>query len=264
MRYMDDWERFYLLYHPRLYSFCLSRLRRLLPNNEDYAQTADDIAQETMIIAHRKFEIWDSPERALWQTARRKIYEKCADYTFTTSSGLPVTVRHRNRDVWQDLGQEVTADPAEAVIDKVVLYSALHKLSVEQQQSLVAHKAFSLSAAEASRVLSRPATTVKTQAKRAIELLRDAAVKGALILLPAGGAVGIYKALKHVPLDTVADGAADWLAQPHAYPVLIGLAIKHGFPYLRDRFKRAKNPDHIPDMPDDQRKPGSRRRRSRP
>ncbi|MFF5011604.1 hypothetical protein ACFY3G_53745 [Streptomyces phaeochromogenes] len=89
----------------------------------------------------------------------------------------------------------------------------------------------------------RPATTVKTQAKRAIELLREAAAQGTLVLLPVGVAVGIYEALKRVPLDTVANGAAEWLTQPHAsYPVLIGLAIKHAFPYLRDRFRRARTP----------------------
>ncbi|MFK0114215.1 RNA polymerase sigma factor [Streptomyces sp. NPDC091217] len=261
---MDDWERFYLLYHQKLYSFCLARLRGLLPDNEDYTQAADDIAQETMIIAHRKFEIWDSPERALWQTAQRKVYEKCAGYTIVTGSGFPITVRHSSHNVWEDQAQEVSADPTETMIDKVVLYSALHGLSVEQRQSLIAHKALSLSAAEASRVLSRPATTVKAQAKRAIELLREAAAKGALIILPAGVAVGIYETLKRAPLETVANGATDWLNQPHTYTVLIGLAIKHGVPYLRDRFRQARTPDHMADVADGQREPRSGWRRGRP
>ncbi|MFF4492255.1 hypothetical protein ACFY0F_38305 [Streptomyces sp. NPDC001544] len=88
------------------------------------------------------------------------------------------------------------------------------------------------------------------------------AAKGALILLTAGGAVVVYKALEEVPSDTVADDVDGRLTGPHIYPVLIGPALKHGLPYLRDRyFKRANEPLQVPNTADDHRGPGPRNRR---
>ncbi|MCX5077706.1 hypothetical protein OG321_35095 [Streptomyces sp. NBC_00424] len=241
MRYLDDWERFYLLYQPRVHRFCLALLKGILPDNEDYTQAAKDIAQETMITAHEHFQDWDKPERALWWTARRKIYKKCAAYRFFTKDGFTVTVRYSANSFEDDLAATVTADPTEAVIDRVVLYSALAGLPIGPQESLIAHKAFDLPAAEAARALDRPATTVKSQAKRGLELLREAAAKGAFIILPPAGIYGLFKVLEQIPLDTVANGALDALAQPHVYTVVVGAGMKYGYAYLRDVRDRRNN-----------------------
>lgn len=249
MRHMDDWERFYLLYQPRVHRFCLALLKGILPDNEDYTQAADDIAQETMIIAYAHFQDWDKPERALWRTARRKIYKKCATYRFFTKDGFPVTVRYSANPIEDDLAATVTSDPTEAVIDRVVLYSALAGLPIGPQESLIAHKAFDLPAAEAARALDRPATTVKSQAKRGLELLREAAAKGAFILLPPAGVYGLFKALEQIPLDTVANGALDVLAQPHIYVMAVGAGMKYGYAYLRDVRDRRNN-RRLPSDPD--------------
>ncbi|MER7508178.1 RNA polymerase sigma factor [Streptomyces lavendulae] len=250
MRYMDDWERFYLLYQPRVYRFCLSRLKGILPDNEDHVQAADDIAQETMITAHRRFRVWDKPERALWPTARRHVYARCATYRIVTKDGFPVTVRHTGTPADEDLAVTVTADPAEALIDRVVLHSALAGLPVGQRESLIAHKAFELPAAEAGRMLDRPPTTVKSQAKRGLEVLREAAAKGALFIFPAG-AFGLYKALEQILYDTVVNGALDALTQPQVYTLALGAGLKYGYGYLRDRRatrRRHSGPDRGHDL----------------
>ncbi|OQR62169.1 hypothetical protein B6E66_20775 [Streptomyces maremycinicus] len=258
MRSMDDWERFYLLYQPRLYRFCLTRMRGTRPGL-DHVEAAKDIAQETMIIAHRKFEIWEAPERALWTTARHLIWAACREYTYVTSGGFPVTVRYKDRDVWES-DARVVADPAEAVIDRVVLYNAMQQLPLEQQQALVTHKGLGLSAAEAGRVLARPGSTVKTQAHSALKQLREAAAKGVMVILPVGGAVGVYEVLDRVPAEAVESLATDLVNQPHVYPALLGLALR-GIPYLRERFGRAKSTAGTEAVPVQQPKPRRRSRR---
>ncbi|UUU45097.1 RNA polymerase sigma factor [Streptomyces sp. NBC_00162] len=237
MRYLDDWDRFFLLYQPRVRNYCLDRLEGLLPDNEDFRQVAEDIAQETMITAHRCFRRWDRPERAIWRTARNKVYKKCAAYRIVTTDGFTITIRHASPVLLEDFGHGATADPAQALIDKVVLYSALSRLPVRQQEALVVHKAFQVPAAAAGDLLERPGSTVKTQAQRALEVLREAAAKGALVILPGGALVGLYKVLEHVPFDTVSNSAIDLLTQPQVYPVMVALAAKKGVPYLRDLYR---------------------------
>ncbi|MFB6808840.1 RNA polymerase sigma factor [Streptomyces sp. NPDC056387] len=237
MRYMDDWERFYLLYQPRVYRFCLARLKGILPRHEDYTQAAEDISQETMIVAHEHFHTWDRPERALWWTARRKIYKKCATYRIVTKDGLPVTVRHVAPPS-VDGPMTVTADPAEAIVAKVVLHSAISsKLTVPEQEALMVHKLYEVPAAEAGRILGRPATTVKSRAQQGMSLLKEAAAKGALVILPGGAAIGLYKILEHIPFEAAADGAVELLTQPQTYPVMLACAAKYVVPYLRERYR---------------------------
>ncbi|MEF2529449.1 MULTISPECIES: RNA polymerase sigma factor [Streptomyces] len=236
LHYLDDWDRFFRLYQPRVRGFCLDRLRALLPDNEDHREVADDIAQEVMVEAYRHFGQWERPERAIWTTARNKIHRKCAAYRLVTKDGHALTVRHASSGLVEDPCHAATTDPAQAVVDKVVLYSALSRLPVSQQEAVVVHKAFQMPAAAAGAVLERPGSTVKTQAERALALLREAAAKGALIALPGAGLFGLYKVLQEVPLKTVAEGAGDLLAEPAPYTVLFALAAKQVGPYLSERY----------------------------
>ncbi|MFJ2821759.1 RNA polymerase sigma factor [Streptomyces toxytricini] len=236
LHHLDDWDRFFRLYQPRVRAFCLDRLRGLLPDNEDHRELAEDIAQEVMVEAYRHFGQWERPERALWTTARNKIHKKCAAYRIVTEDGYALTVRHAASALVEDPCRGATADPAQAVVDKVVLYSALSRLPVSQQEAVVVHKAFQVSAAAAGSVLERPGSTVKTQAERALALLREAAAKGALIALPGAGLFGLYKVLQEAPLKAVAEGAVDVLGEPAPYTVLVALAAKQAGPYLGERY----------------------------
>ncbi|MFJ8164193.1 RNA polymerase sigma factor [Streptomyces sp. NPDC096136] len=237
LRHYEDWDRFFLIYQPRLRRFCLARLARLLPGNEDLRQAADDIVQETMMIAFRCFRSWGRPERAIWTTARRMIFELCADYRIVAEDGSAITVRHTPSAAPDHLGQAAAPDPAQAVVDKIALYSALSRIPRPQQEALLIHQAFQIPAAEAGVLLDRPASTVKTQADSGLTRLRRAAAAGAFIALPGAGLAGLYEIFQQIPLDTLTDSVADALTHPDPYPVLISFALKRVIPYLRDRYR---------------------------
>ncbi|MEW1639602.1 sigma-70 family RNA polymerase sigma factor [Streptomyces sp. NPDC093801] len=267
LRHYDDWDRFFLLYHPRLRRFCLDRLKGLLPRHQDFRQAADDIAQETMLIAYRHFRSWDRPERAIWTTARREIYRMCEAHRIVTEDGFTITVGHVPSVVPEVLGRAVTPDPAQAVVDKIALYSALSRIPRSQQEAVLTHLAFQVPAAEAGRLLARPASTVKTQSDSGRTRLGRAAATGAFIALPGAGLAGLYEVLRHVPLEAVTNSALDALTRPHTYPVLVALAVRHGIPYLRERYRahrraRAHSGTDATDHHDDshERSPGRGRR----
>ncbi|KIF07584.1 hypothetical protein PL81_01115 [Streptomyces sp. RSD-27] len=237
LRHYDDWDRFFLLYQPRLRRFCLDRLEELLPRHEDFRQAADDITQETMLIAYRHFGSWNRPERAIWTPARRNIYKVCAAYRIVTEDGFTITVRHTSSAVPENLGQSVTPDPAQAVVDKIALYSALSRIPRPQQEALLTHQAFQVPAAEAGLLLGRPASTVKTQSGSGLTGMQRAAAAGAFIALPGAGLAGLYEIFQQIPLDTLTDSVVDALTHPDPYPVLVGFALKRAIPYLRDRYR---------------------------
>ncbi|WP_371678088.1 RNA polymerase sigma factor [Streptomyces sp. NBC_01276] len=248
MRYLDDWDRFFLLYQPRLRSFCLRKLQGFMPN-EDFRQVAEDIVQETMIIAYRHFDRWDRPERAIWRTARNEISGQCSAYRMVTADGFPLTIRHVSPTRPEDFGFPPAADPAEAVIGKVTLYSALSRLPRPQQEALLVHTALQVPAAAAGVLLARPASTVKTHAQSGRKTLREAAAKGALVILPGAALVGLYKILEQVPFEAAASGGLDLLTRPDVYPVVAAAAARYGIGYLRDRYLRARYQSR-PDAPD--------------
>ncbi|MFD8288026.1 RNA polymerase sigma factor [Streptomyces lavendulae] len=237
LRHYDDWDRFFLLYQPRVRRFCLDRLEGLLPRHEDFRQAAEDIAQETMTVALRRFRDWDRPERAIWTTARRKIYKMCEAYRFVTEDGFTITVRHTSSAVPEDLSRSGTPDPAQAVVDKIALYSALSRIPRPQQEALLTHLAFQIPAAEAGQRLDRPASTVKTQSGSGLTRLQRAAARGAFIALPGAGLVGLYEIFQQIPLDALTDSVTDALNHPAPYPMLISLALQRAIPYLRDRYR---------------------------
>ncbi|MFG3491616.1 RNA polymerase sigma factor [Streptomyces sp. NPDC047972] len=240
-RHQDEWDRFYRLYQPRLFGFILTRLRDVLPANEDCLARAEEITQETMLVAHRKYTVWELPERALWQTARRLVYAACSDYTFMTDDGTRVTVRYAEENAWEGLNEEVQCDPADAVIDRIVLFRALDGLTVEQRQALIVHKAIGVPAAEAAKVLGRPATTVKTQAQSGLHKLKRAAAGGALTLIPVAGAVAAYETLRRTPVGAVAGRLVDSLADQPLLLTAAGVGVQQVVAYVRDTLDRRRS-----------------------
>ncbi|GLV83917.1 hypothetical protein Slala03_36060 [Streptomyces lavendulae subsp. lavendulae] len=248
MRHLDDWDRFFLLYQPRLRTFCLRRLQGFIPN-EDFRQAAEDITQETMIIAYRRFDRWVRPERAIWRTARNKINKRCSAYRMVTADGFPLTIRNASPTHPEDCGSVPAADPAEAVVGKITLYSALSRLSRSQQEALLVHTALQVPAAAAGALLSRPGSTVKTQAQTGLKHLREAAAKGALVILPGAALVALYKVLEQIPFEAAAGGGLDLLTRPDVYPVVVAAAAKYGIGHLRERYLRARSQSRS-DTPD--------------
>ncbi|MFE9133092.1 RNA polymerase sigma factor [Streptomyces sp. NPDC007355] len=240
-RYLDEWERFYRLYRPRLFSFCLVRLRGVLPAGEDCAMLADEIVQETMIVAHRKFSVWELPERALWQTARRLIYARCSDYTFMTGDGARVTVRNIRTRPWEEHGGETQSDPSDAVVHRIVLRYALEKLPVEHRQAVIVHKAIGVPAVEAGHVLDRPASTVKTQAQSGLRRLRKAAAEGALVLVPVGGVIAAMEALRDTRVGDVTGQLFDTLTEQPLLLAATGVGLQHAVAFVHERVGRIRS-----------------------
>lgn len=232
MRYMDDRERFVLLYLPRVRRFCLERLRGVMPDNEDHRQLAEDLAQETLMTALRRFDVWEAPERALWTTARRTIYKRCDAYRIVTRDGFPVTVRYVAAVGPDSVGDEVVADPAEAVVAKVMLHSGLSRLPLANRQAVVAHTALGIPASEAGRMLGRPASTVTTQNRRGLVLLKRAAVEGTVALVMLGVLLVLARILEHLPPYLVA-------------PLPAGLVLQDGASRLRDLLLRLWGVDGV-------------------
>ncbi|WP_405681015.1 sigma-70 family RNA polymerase sigma factor [Streptomyces sp. NBC_00868] len=246
MRSMDDRERFCRLYQPRVRQFCWKLLQVSLPDNEDCWWLADDIAQETMITALEHFEVWEKPERAIWNTARRKIYKKCDAYRLVTKGGFPLTVRHVEPAAPDTAGEETVADPADAVVDRVVLYSEISRLPLPIQQAVIAHTALNIPAAKAGRLLKRPPSTVKTQAQRGLGMLREAAAVAAFLTTLCVGIFLLYTILEHLPLDTVADKAEGLLTHP-VFLVVAGPFVRYGIDYLRNLFRGFRGHGEAPE-----------------
>ncbi len=141
-----SFERFFEFEYPKL-------VRALLPVAKDEA-IAEECAQEAMAVA---FERWE----------RIRVMDFPVGYIYTI--GVNLRRRRARRDAWQVWRHEqpgVSADPADGIVARSDLLSAISQLPAGQRDALLLVEVLGLDAATAGTVLGVAAASVRSRVHR--------------------------------------------------------------------------------------------------
>lgn len=139
-----------------------AQLRRLLGHD---AAMADDLAQETFVLAWRKLEQFRGDSR--FATWLYRIAHSCF-LQFLRSQGRPADPLAADLDA----GHPADADPHDLAL-RLDLSTALQRLPTNQRAALLYCEQMGLSHQEAAEVLDMPLGTVKTHVMRGKARLRE-------------------------------------------------------------------------------------------
>lgn len=148
-----SFEQFFDHEYPRL-------VRALLPVTRS-EEIAEECAQEAMAVA---FERWE----------RIRAMESPIGYVYTI--GVNLRRRRARRDAWQAWRQErpgVTSDPADGIVARSDLLTAVAQLPAGQRDALLLVEVLGLDAATAGDALGVAAATVRSRVHRSRTTLQQ-------------------------------------------------------------------------------------------